>query len=779
MLSHALELALNLAVTEAARRRHEFVTVEHILYALLFDNRVKNAVIACGGSVEEALDDLENFFLEKITQVDEGESFIPQPTIGFQRVIQSAVNQVRASGQESIQGEDVLVAMFSEKESFAVYFLAKQNISRFDIVQFVSHGVLKPGVDETKLIAISGPSEERPSLDDGAEEEENPQEPQRSRRSHVGDQKKSQTSTGNDPLALFTIDLVKKAKEGHIDPIVGREMEIERALQILCRRRKNNPLLIGDPGVGKTAMVEGIALRILLGKVPEKLKDIKVFALDMGALLAGSKYRGDFEARLKGVLTGLKKFKNAILFIDEVHTIIGAGATSGGSMDGSNLLKPALASGSLQCIGATTFKEYRQHFENDPALVRRFQRIDLDEPSVEETYKILKGLRGHYESFHHVRYSDEALKATVDLSVKYLRDKHLPDKAIDILDEVGASFALAGKTSAEKPKLIRIGDVQAIVAKMAKVPVEKITATSRESLRNLSEDLKSAVFGQNEALDALSTSVKLSRAGLSHPDKPIGCYLFSGPTGVGKTEAARQLAKTLGVELMRFDMSEYMEAHSVSRLIGSPPGYVGFDKGGLLTDVVYKNPHGVLLLDEIEKAHPEVYNILLQVMDHGSLTDTSGRMTSFRNIIIVMTTNAGAEEFSRRPLGFAAENSKFDGSLSEAVKKTFTPEFRNRLDAIITFRPLDMSIMAKVVEKFIRELAQQLSAKKVQLTVTQKAISYLAKEGYDPGYGARPLGRVIQERLKKPLADEILFGKLEKGGKVNVDFIDGKIVFAF
>ncbi|MBP9706808.1 MAG: ATP-dependent Clp protease ATP-binding subunit ClpA [Oligoflexales bacterium] len=775
MISHQLEVALNLAVTEAARRSHEYVTLEHVLYALLYDKQAANAIIACGGSVNATKRFIEDFF-EQLPIVRDPSGYVPQPTLGFQRVIQTAANQVRSSGQHEIKGVHVLIAMFAEKDSHAVYSMLRQEISLFDLLQFASHGVVKPGVDE-KLLLPEGGEKSRESRVSGARNiRKNLDEAQSGRETEPESQN---GKSANDALSQYTVDLIQRAESGKIDPIIGRETEIERVLQILCRRKKNNPLLIGDAGVGKTALAEGVAKRVVEGRVPQALENMRIFALDMGALVAGSKYRGDFEQRLKAVLKGLAQHKNAVLFIDEVHTVIGAGAVSGGSLDGSNLLKPALASGELRCIGATTYKEYRQHFENDQALVRRFQKVDLDEPSQEQTVEILEGLKKQYEEYHHVRYDKEALQAAVELSVRYIRDKKLPDKAIDIIDEVGAAYALNREPGAkEKFHRVTLKDIQNVVAAIAKVPAEKLESKQKSSLKKIAEDLKKIVFGQDQAIEALSTSIKLSRAGLGVKEKPIGSYLFSGPTGVGKTELARGLAKIMQVPLIRFDMSEYMEAHSVAKLIGSPPGYVGHDKGGLLTDKVTKDPHSVLLLDEIEKAHPEVFNLLLQIMDHGTLTDTSGRESDFRNIVLIMTTNAGAEELSRGQLGFRREQNE-STAVSQSIKTLFTPEFRNRLDGIIGFKPLNKDIILQVVEKFIAELSAQLAKKQVVLKMSKAASEYIAKIGYDPIFGARPIHRVISERLKKPLADELLFGKLQNGGAVKVDYKDNEFVFAY
>ncbi len=749
MISHELEVCLNLAVSEAARHGHEYVTTEHMLYGLLHNEAAARAIRACGGSVKDVRQDLDSFFAENLENAVLGEGQLPQPTLAFQRVIQAAFQQVRAAGRDYILGSHVLIAMFHEQESFAVYFLEKQNISRFDLINFVSHGVTRPGYEHV-LEEGSSAGKPVPVEDDGA---------------HAGDATSKQE--GKDPLALYATDLVNKANQGLIDPLIGRDDEIDRAVQVLARRRKNNPLFVGDAGVGKTALVEGLAARIAADNVPEALRGAKIFALDMGALLAGAKFRGDFEERLKGVLNSLKKVKKGILFIDEIHTVVGAGAVSGGTMDASNLLKPGLSSGDVRCIGSTTYKEFRNHFESDHALARRFQKIDVPAPSVADTVKILRGLKSRYEEFHNVRYSSDAVTAAVELSERYIKDRLLPDKAIDVLDEAGAAVALKGP--ATKPRTVNIDIVQATVARMAKVPVQKVSSTDRELLKCLGDELRNAVFGQEQAIAAIDAAIKLSRSGLTAPGKPIGSFLFAGPTGVGKTEVAKQLAKIMGIEFLRFDMSEYMEKHSVSRLIGAPPGYVGFDQGGLLTEAVNKNPYAVLLLDEIEKAHPDLQNVLLQVMDHGTLTDTNGRKVDFQNVVIILTTNAGAEELSRGNIGFgrAPGQSETQGP-SQAVKTMFSPEFRNRLDAIINFQPLNQEVVLLVVDKFLRELNEQLREKKVTVAVDDAARQWLAKTGYDAAYGARPLGRTIMEHVKKPLSQEVLFGRLTRGGQVQV-----------
>ena len=758
MISHDLEISLNLAVSEAARRGHEYVTIEHILFALLQNDSAIKAIRACGGSVEVTRGKLEDFFSEHIPSGVLRSGQMPQPTVGFQRVIQRAAQHVRSAGKDRIRGENILISMFSERDSFAVYILQQQNISRFDVINYVSHGLSKlpedsSTSDEDKLITSSDDSDESDNQRQTAQEDD------------------SQTGTSKDPLSQWAVNLNERAKSGKIDPLIGREEEIERCVQVLCRRRKNNPLLVGDPGVGKTAIAEGIAWKIEQGDIPAPMKNAVIYSLDMGSLLAGTKFRGDFEQRLKGVIKAIRKKPNAILFIDEIHTVIGAGQVSGGTMDASNLLKPALSNGEVRCIGSTTFKEFRQHFEADAALSRRFQKIDIEEPSTENTVKILKGLRERYETHHHVKFPDDTLKAAVDLSVKYLRDKKLPDKAIDVIDEVGASFALKGHSKdAPKMKRASIEDVQKVISRMARVPAEKISSAARQELKDLAKRLKDVVFGQDAAVDSVADMIKMSRSGLGSSDKPIGSFLFAGPTGVGKTEVAKQLASILGIEFIRFDMSEYMERHAVSRLIGAPPGYVGFEQGGLLTEAVNKSPHAVLLLDEIEKAHPDMQNILLQVFDHGTLTDNNGRKTDFRNTIIIMTTNAGARDLLQGNIGFGRPSLAFEEGELKAVKDIFSPEFRNRLDAIITFKPLPEDVVLMIVDKFLTEISQRLSAKNIQFNTTTKLKNWLAKKGYDVSYGARPLGRLIQDAIKKPLSNELLFGKLGKsGGKIVVD----------
>ena len=742
MLSRNLEQTLHRALAFASARRHEYATLEHLLLALTEDQECVAVLRACGLDLEKLRAELVEYLdteLETLA-VNRGED--PKPTAGFQRVLQRAAIHVQSSGRQEVTGANVLVALFSERESHAVFFLQEQEMTRLDAVNYISHGIAKvPGRSEERRVRGSGPDEAPGS----------------------GESQPS-AKKGNDALEAYCVDLNAKAKKGMIDPLIGRDAEVERTIQILCRRTKNNPLYVGDPGVGKTAIAEGLARKIVNNEVPDVLKDATIFSLDMGALLAGTRYRGDFEERLKAVLHELDAHKDAVLFIDEIHTVIGAGATSGGSMDASNLLKPALASGNLRCIGSTTYKEYRNYFEKDRALVRRFQKIDVHEPSMEDATKILMGLKPYYEKHHNVRYTNDAIRTAVELSARYIGDRKLPDKAIDVIDEVGAAQLLL--PASRRKKTINVRDVEAIVAKIARIPPKSVSRDDRTVLQNLERDLLNVVFGQDQAVTALASAIKLSRAGLREPEKPIGCYLFSGPTGVGKTEAARQLAHCLGVELVRFDMSEYMERHSVSRLIGAPPGYVGFDQGGLLTDAVDKNPHVVLLLDEIEKAHPDVFNILLQIMDYGKLTDHNGKNVDFRNIVLIMTTNAGAADMAKAAIGFGREARV--GEDEEAVNRLFTPEFRNRLDAVIPFRHLPQEVVHRVVDKFVMQLEAQLADRNVMIELTDEARQWLSRKGYTPAYGARPLGRIIQEHVKKPLAEELLFGRLTKGGTVRV-----------
>jgi len=755
MLSRNLEQTLHRALSLASERRHEYATLEHLLLGLADDSDAATVLRACGVDLDKLRQDLGEFLDKDLSGLATDRPGDPKPTAGFQRVVQRAAIHVQSSGRDEVTGANVLVALFSERESHAVYFLQLQDMTRLDAVNFISHGIAKaPGRATQRPVA--GSKEEGPS--ENNEREDKP-----------GGRK------AQDALSNYCVNLNKKATNGKIDPLIGRDSEIERTIQILCRRTKNNPLYVGDPGVGKTAIAEGLAKRIVEGDVPEVLLKSTIFALDMGALLAGTRYRGDFEERLKAVVTELEAHAGSILFIDEIHTVIGAGATSGGAMDASNLLKPALAAGALRCIGSTTYKEYRNYFEKDRALVRRFQKIDVNEPSQEDAIKILRGLKTNYEKHHKVTYSDEAIRGAVELSSKYINDRKLPDKAIDVIDEVGASRML--QPEGKRRKLVTLKDVEEIVAKIARIPPKSVSADDKETLRNLERDLKAMVFGQDKAIDALSAAIKLSRAGLREAEKPIGNYLFSGPTGVGKTEVARQLASTLGIELTRFDMSEYMERHSISRLIGAPPGYVGFDQGGMLTDAIDQHPHCVLLLDEIEKAHPDLFNILLQVMDHGKLTDHNGKVVDFRNVILIMTTNAGASDMAKESIGFG--RLEREGEDTEAIKRLFTPEFRNRLDAVITFAALTQEIVGRVVEKFVMQLEAQLADRNVTIELSSAAKEWLAERGYDRLYGARPLGRVIQEWIKKPLAEELLFGKLVRGGSVKVALKDGKLEFEY
>lgn len=747
MLNKELEFSLNMAFKQAREKRHEFITVEHLLLALTDNPTAVGVLRACGADLLRLKRELDLFIEDNTPRLNDSDQRETQPTVGFQRVLQRAVFHVQSSGRKEVTGANVLVALFGEQESHAVYLLSKQGISRLDVLNYISHGISKVS------------DEQQPEMDP-----ESPPE------GGGGDE-----AVRSNPLEQFAVNLNELARQGKIDPLIGRDSEIERTVQILCRRRKNNPLYVGEAGVGKTAMAEGLAKRIVDGEVPEILSDGVVYSLDLGALVAGTKYRGDFEKRLKGVLAQLKRQPGAILFIDEIHTIIGAGAASGGVMDASNLLKPMLANGQLKCIGSTTYQEYRGIFEKDRALARRFQKIDVREPSVEETYQILKGLKGRFEEHHDVRYTNPSLRAAAELSERYITDRHLPDKAIDVIDEAGARRRL--QPASQRRKTISVHDVEDIVAKIARIPPKQISSSDVEVLKNLESNLKLVVFGQDEAIGMLAAAIKMSRSGLGSPDRPIGSFLFAGPTGVGKTEVTRQLAQVMGIELVRFDMSEYMERHTVSRLIGAPPGYVGFDQGGLLTDAVLKHPHAVLLLDEIEKAHPDVYNLLLQVMDHGTLTDANGRQVDFRNVILIMTSNAGAQSVSRRSLGFTEQDHSTDGM--EAIRRAFSPEFRNRLDAIIQFKALEPRVVANVVDKFLIELESQLEEKKVRLVVDDTARAWLAERGYDPLMGARPMARVIQEHVKKPLAEEILFGRLRDGGEVHLDVEGDELRLAF
>ena len=742
MLSKELEFTLNLAFKEAREKNHEFMTVEHLLFALLGNPSAVEVLRACGGNIEQLRTDVSKFLDETTPRLSADDTRETQPTLGFQRVLQRAVFHVQSSDKNEVTGANVLVAIFSEQESQAVYFLNKLDITRLDVINYISHGISK----------VNDQPEE--SLENAAEPD-------------------AQDATAKQPLETFATNLNEQAAQGKIDPLIGRRDEIQRTVQILCRRRKNNPLLVGEAGVGKTALAEGLAKMIVEGEVPEVLLNSTIYSLDLGSLVAGTKYRGDFEKRFKAVLGQLKREEGAILFIDEIHTMIGAGAASGGVMDASNLIKPMLASGELKCIGSTTYQEYRGIFEKDHALSRRFQKVDVIEPTVEETISILKGLKSRFEEHHKVRYSVHALRSAAELADRYINDRHLPDKALDVIDEAGAGQRL--RAPSRRKKTIGVADIEHVIAQMARIPEKSVSASDKEALRTLERDLKMVVYGQDEAIDTLSTSIKMSRSGLGHEQKPIGSFLFAGPTGVGKTEVTRQLARIMGVELVRFDMSEYMERHTVSRLIGAPPGYVGYDQGGLLTEAINKTPHAVLLLDEIEKAHPDVFNLLLQVMDHGTLTDNNGRKADFRNVILVMTTNAGAQEMSRPSIGFRNQDHSSDAM--EAIKKLFTPEFRNRLDAIVQFNALDPTVIVQVVDKFLFELEAQLQEHQVTVEVQESARLWLAEHGYDPKMGARPMARLIQQHIKKPLADELLFGQLAKGGHLVVRVEDDQLAF--
>jgi len=744
MIAQELEVSLHMAFMDARQKRHEFITVEHLLLALLDNPSASEVLRACAANIEE-LRKLLSDFISEHTPIVSGEEVDTQPTLGFQRVIQRAILHVQSSGKKEVTGANVLVAIFGEKDSHAVYFLHQKGVTRLDVVNFISHGISK--------VPQTGPAKQPESESDGEQEQQQ-----------------------GGALETYTLNLNAQALAGKIDPLIGRERELERVIQTLCRRRKNNPLLVGEAGVGKTAIAEGLARRIIEGDIPEILARCQVYALDMGALLAGTKYRGDFEQRLKAVLKQLLDNPSAILFIDEIHTLIGAGAASGGTLDASNLLKPALSTGSLKCIGATTYSEYRGIFEKDHALSRRFQKIDVLEPSVQETVEILRGLKSRFEAHHGVRYTTSALTSAAELSARYINDRHLPDKAIDVIDEAGAAQRILPKS--KQRRVITKHEIEEIIAKIARIPPHNVSSNDRSKLQNLDRDLKAVVFGQDRAIDALAAAIKMARSGLGNPQKPIGNFLFSGPTGVGKTEVARQLAYIMGVELIRFDMSEYMERHAVSRLIGAPPGYVGFDQGGLLTEAVSKHPYSVLLLDEIEKAHPDIFNILLQVMDHGTLTDNNGRKADFRNVVVIMTTNAGAESLTRTSIGFTTGRSQ--GDELQDIKRMFTPEFRNRLDATISFAPLTHEVILRVVDKFLMQLEDQLHEKKVEVSFTPALKDYLAKNGFDPLMGARPMSRLIQDTIRRGLADELLFGKLASGGKVTVDIDSaGKVKLEF
>lgn len=750
--SNSLEQAIHAALALANARQHEFATLEHLLLALVDEPDAGRVLKACSVDTEDLRTTLVDFIDDDLSNlVTDVEGSEAVPTASFQRVIQRAAIHVQSSGRTEVTGANVLVAIFAERESNAAYFLQEQDMTRYDAVNFIAHGVAKdPAYGESRKVQGAGDQDSdsiKPDMESDAVE------------------------NGESALAKYCVDLNEKARQGDIDPLIGRDSEVERCIQVLCRRRKNNPLLVGDPGVGKTAIAEGLANKIVLGETPKVLSGTTIYSLDMGSLLAGTRYRGDFEERLKAVMTELEDHPDAVLFIDEIHTVIGAGATSGGAMDASNLLKPALQGGKLRCMGSTTFKEFRQHFEKDRALSRRFQKIDVAEPTVEDAIKILKGIKPYFEEHHAVKYTNDAIRSAVDLAARYINDRKLPDKAIDVIDEAGAAQHLM--SASKRRKSIGTKEIEEVVAKIARIPPKNVSKDDAEVLKDLEASLKRVVFGQDKAIESLSSAIKLSRAGLREPEKPIGNYLFAGPTGVGKTEVAKQLADTLGVELLRFDMSEYMEKHAISRLIGAPPGYVGFDQGGLLTDGVDQHPHCVLLLDEIEKAHPDVFNILLQVMDHGNLTDHNGRTVNFRNVVLIMTSNAGASELAKAAIGFGRD--RREGEDTAAIERTFTPEFRNRLDAVISFAPLPKDVILQVVEKFVLQLEAQLMDRNVQIELTRPAAEWLADKGYDDKMGARPLGRVIQEHIKKPLAEELLFGKLAKGGLVKVGVKDGQI----
>jgi ATP-dependent Clp protease ATP-binding subunit ClpA len=748
MINKELEITIEATIRDAENRRHEYLTVEHILFAVLHDEWGVDIISNCGGNINKLKSDLESFFDEKIPKITEGSDSYPEPTIAFRRVFQTAVNHIRSAEKPEADAGDILSAIFHEKESHAVHFLISESITRLDVLNYISHGVSK---------ALSDPFRE----------------------AHVESKTyhTKQNTEKSETLKQFTMDLVQKAAEGRIDPLVGREKELKRTIQVLCRRRKNNVAFVGEPGVGKTAIVEGLALKIHNGEVPELLKDARIFALDMGTMLAGTKYRGDFEARLKATIKNLESIQHAILFIDEIHTVVGAGATSGGSMDASNILKPILNSGKLRCIGASTYEEYKNHFEKDRALSRRFQKIDIHEPDPSETFNILKGLKSYYEEYHGVKYTDTALRAAAELSGKYINDKFLPDKAIDVIDEAGSLLKLSPHFA--RKKTVGQPEVEAIVAKIARIPKRNVSTSDMEKLKKLESELKKAVFGQDEAIHSLASSIKRARAGLGSPDKPIGSFLFTGPTGVGKTEVSKTIASVLGVHFMRFDMSEYMEKHTVARLIGAPPGYVGFDQGGLLTDGIRKHPYCVLLMDEIEKAHPDIFSILLQVMDYATLTDNNGKKADFRNVILIMTSNAGTNEMSKSTIGFGDRAGDTIAKGKDAINKLFSAEFRNRLDTTVTFNALTAEVMKMVVDKFINELKRQLREKKVVISVSGRTKDWLAEHGYNPQFGARPLGRLIQTRIRDILSEEVLFGRLVKGGKVHIDVKEDDLAFDY
>jgi len=746
MFSQEVQITFSLAVREAQRRHHEYLTTEHVLYAMLFDEQGQEVITNCGGDLDRLREELEDFFANNLEALPGDEEFVPEQTVGLQRVLQRTVIHMQSAGKKMVTIGDVLAAILEEENSHAAHALVAEGVTRLDVLEYISHRM-----------------DEIPSGQEG----DGGASP--GQRTGTGSPKKA---AEQDPLAAYTVNLLGRAAAGKLDPLIGRQRELERTIQVLCRRRKNNPVFVGDPGVGKTALAEGLALMIHDDEVPDLLRGCEIFALDMGALLAGTKFRGDFEERLKAVMTALAKKDNAILFIDEIHTTVGAGATSGGSLDASNILKPALATGELRCIGSTTYEEYRNLFEKDRALSRRFQKIDIAEPGEEETVEILKGLRKHYEEHHGVRYTDEALRAAVELSSRHINYRRLPDKAIDVIDEAGSFLRL----HPQPKKKVGVAEIEQVVARIARIPARSVSSSDRRRLKNLDRDLKRQVFGQDQAIDALCRAILRARAGLGHPEKPVGSFLFTGPTGVGKTEVARQLAAQLGVEFLRFDMSEYMEKHSVARLIGAPPGYVGFDQGGLLTEAIVKNPYAVLLLDEVEKAHPDLFNILLQVMDHGTLTDNNGKEADFRNVVLIMTSNVGAREMSATPIGFGDAS---PGTPRSAVEKTFSPEFRNRLDAIIPFASLDEKAMLRVVDKFLDELRQRLAEKKVRIALSPAARAHLARKGYDPLFGARPMARMMQEQIGDVIAGELLFGRLSRGGAVKIGVRDGRLTFRY
>lgn len=776
MISKELQSILNEAVSVAATNRHEYVTVEHVLLSLINDNETRDILEHCGANIEAMRQDIIQF-LDTLPKIDNSQKLEIQTTIGFQRVIQRAVFHIQAAGKSQVFPYNILVAIYAEKDSHAVYFLQKQSITRLNILEYISQEANSLDMDYQDMDALDEEEETR-LLNDGQSlvpQYYNPESQQDRADSSQREDAKTTVKKGKSPLTNYTINLNERAQAGKIDPLIGRVLEIDRIIQILCRRSKNNPILVGDAGVGKTAIVEGLALKIENKDVPDLLKDMEIYSLDLGALLAGTKFRGDFEDRLKAVLGAIQKKENAVMFIDEIHTIIGAGATTGGSMDASGIIKPSLTNGDLKCIGSTTFEEFRRIFEKDHALARRFQRIDINEPSQDETYLILKGLKTNYEKHHCVKFTDASLKTAAELSAKFIHDKKLPDKAIDVIDEAGSANRLQNKKN--RKKTLGPKEIENVVAKIARVPVRSISHDDKINLKNLNVELRRTVFGQDLAIEEVVTAIKLSRSGLAEPEKPMGSFLFAGPTGVGKTELAKELARTMGIEFVRYDMSEYQEKHTVSRLVGAPPGYVGFDQGGLLTDAIHKTPHAVVLLDEIEKAHPDIYNILLQIMDYGTLTDNNGRKTDFKNVVLIMTTNAGARDMQKASIGIMKEFSP--GDSKKEIERIFSPEFRNRLTSIVTFHALPMSVVVSIVDKFLSQIEAQLTQKKVDLEVTDEARAWLAREGYDEKMGARPLARVIQEKIKKPLSEEILFGKLEKGGRVVISVDEDGLVFEY